>query len=236
VQLGEQPQPGQQWWNWWQAPLELIANFVIAIAAALLFSVLFWGTTYLDDDQLNISGFLAECTMLGLLVWRAQTKQILPGDLWSHWPVLPAQTWLLLATLLFIWTVLSDRVQLALFPDDVEQDIQQWVGSLSGRTWFLAAFGAVVTAPLIEEVLFRRILLHAWIRTPLGFWGAAVLSSLFWSAVHFYSYSTTVLIFLGGLLLCLLARAVRSIWPGVLVHAAYNLYATHTGLLYLSGQ
>jgi uncharacterized protein len=234
--MEERPEPIGQWWNWWQAPLELIASVIIVLALAFLFSVVFPPNNGVSDDQFNIGVFIIDIVLLGLVVWRAQSRRILSVDLWTGWPHVSSQAWLLLTAFAVIWTILSERLQMALFPDDIAKDVNQWVGSLEGRTWFLSVFGAIISAPLFEEVVFRRILLVGWMRTRLGFLGASFLSSVFWSTLHFYSPSTTVLLFFDGMFLCLLARAVRSIWPGIIVHAAFNLNASYSGLLYLSGQ
>jgi membrane protease YdiL (CAAX protease family) len=50
-------------------------------------------------------------------------------------------------------------------------------------SWAQSWLSALIIAPLSEELLFRGLLLASLTRT-LGFWGASVVTSLLWTAVH----------------------------------------------------
>lgn len=80
----------------------------------------------------------------------------------------------------------------------------------------------VVGAPFLEETIFRGFLLTSLSKTRLGFWGAAVVSSGLWAAIHGYALSLAVGLFVFGLLLSLLVRRTGSIWVSILLHAIWN--------------
>jgi uncharacterized protein len=85
----------------------------------------------------------------------------------------------------------------------------------------LAAFVAVcVLAPLLEEMLFRGIILRSFLQQyPRG--QAFLYSSLLFGFAHLNIYQFVVG-FCGGLCLAWLYERTRSLWPCVLAHAAYN--------------
>ena len=93
----------------------------------------------------------------------------------------------------------------------------------------LLAFAAVVVAPVVEELLFRGLLLQGlMLRT--GFWPAAVLSSFAFGALHTSSLDASgaaLAIATGtmGLGLCVLARRTGRLGPGIGVHALRNAVA-----------
>lgn len=105
--------------------------------------------------------------------------------------------------------------------------------------WALLVFAvvAVAVAPVLEEVLFRGLVLRGlMLRT--GFWPAAVVSSLFFGLFHAQGLdAASVLIaastMVFGLGLCVLARRTGRLGPGIGVHALRNavavLVVTSTG-------
>jgi membrane protease YdiL (CAAX protease family) len=90
--------------------------------------------------------------------------------------------------------------------------------------------GAVVAAPLVEELILRGLLLPALARSRLRFAGAAVVMTLLFVIMHpgglMALTSPAVLLhwhLILGLALCLVWWFTRSVWPCVLAHAAANL-------------
>jgi membrane protease YdiL (CAAX protease family) len=93
----------------------------------------------------------------------------------------------------------------------------------------LVAFAAVVVAPVVEELLFRGLLLQG-LMLRIGFWPAALLSSVAFGVLHMASLdaagaalalATGVM----GLGLCVLARRTGRLGPGIAVHALRNALA-----------
>lgn len=93
----------------------------------------------------------------------------------------------------------------------------------------LLGFAAVVVAPVVEELLFRGLLLQGlMLRT--GFWPAALLSSLAFGVLHTASLDAAgaaLALATGtmGLGLCVLARRTGRLGPGIGVHALRNAVA-----------
>jgi membrane protease YdiL (CAAX protease family) len=85
------------------------------------------------------------------------------------------------------------------------------------------AFAVVVVAPWVEEVAMRGML-YSSIAARHGFWPAAAISSLAWSALH-VAPGVLLPFAVLGVLLCLLRRRTGSILPGVALHGVWNAQA-----------
>jgi membrane protease YdiL (CAAX protease family) len=86
----------------------------------------------------------------------------------------------------------------------------------------------VVLAPLVEESLFRGVLLRTLMRR-MGFWPAAILSTAIFAGLHTYEVDTVAgaLTLAGsvgclGIVNCYLNRLTDRVFPGMLTHAAFN--------------
>ena len=92
----------------------------------------------------------------------------------------------------------------------------------------LLVFVAVVCAPVIEEMVFRGLMLRTFMR-KMSFWPAALLSSLVFALLHTYEVATlvgaiTLACAVGTLALtnCVLVRMTDRLTPGIGVHAISN--------------
>ncbi len=90
----------------------------------------------------------------------------------------------------------------------------------------LFIFGIVVAVPILEEILFRGFLYkgikHSW----AGPWGAVIVSSTVWTAIHVqYDLISLVEVFLLGLFLGWVRLKSRSIYPCILLHCLHNTIA-----------
>lgn len=107
-------------------------------------------------------------------------------------------------------------------PEEFAADLRPfWALARSPAVW-LAVVAIVIGAPLAEELLFRGFLLSALCKTRLGFAGAAVLTSVGWTALHFYSIVGMVEIFLIGLYFAWLMRRYGNLLLPLVLHALYN--------------
>lgn len=112
-------------------------------------------------------------------------------------------------------------------------------GAVADNTSFLAghhlgfvllfAVLAVTVAPVVEELLFRGLVLRG-LMLRLGFWPAALTSSTLFGAFHAQGADagTVLLTTANGILglgLCLLARHTGRLGPGMAVHALRNAIA-----------
>ena len=86
--------------------------------------------------------------------------------------------------------------------------------------------GAVVFAPVVEEILCRGFLFLG-LRKRLGTAPALLLSSLLFALLHVqYDLFGLLSVFLFGVICALLAWRTNSILPGIILHAIYNLLLT----------
>jgi len=82
---------------------------------------------------------------------------------------------------------------------------------------------AAIVAPLAEETFFRGFLFQG-VRKRLNFAWATIISAAIFAIGHF-SPSGLVPIFILGLMLAWLFNTMKSIWPCIIVHCAYNSIA-----------
>ncbi len=84
----------------------------------------------------------------------------------------------------------------------------------------IAAF-ALLVAPFCEEFIYRGVLFCGALSCGGGAF-SVVLLSLFFAAVHL-NLLALIPLFLLSLLLCAFVRRFGSLWPAVVLHAAFNL-------------
>lgn len=89
---------------------------------------------------------------------------------------------------------------------------------------------AVVAAPLVEETLFRGVLLRA-LNARLPFWPAALISAVLFAAGH-AQLSALLPIALLGVLLAFLARRTGSLVAPAAAHGFFNGISAGAALLY----
>lgn len=99
------------------------------------------------------------------------------------------------------------------------------VGGLHfGPVALLAIWVSVgMVGPLVEEVVFRRVLL-GWLESRVGLVLAVLVQATLFAALHVVPAAMT-LTFLLGLATALLARRHRSLWPALALHVLNNMVA-----------
>ncbi len=101
----------------------------------------------------------------------------------------------------------------------LESQQQQPMTNMS--QWLSMTFVAVVAAPLVEEVLFRGLLLQRWSLK----WGtptAVVATSALFAVGHVELLGH----FLFGVVMCALYLRTKSLWVPIVTHASNNLLAS----------
>jgi CAAX protease family protein len=87
---------------------------------------------------------------------------------------------------------------------------------------FLA--GAIIVAPVGEEILFRGFLFRGWARSDRSAWPAIVAISVLWAALHVqYDWTGILQIFIIGLFLGWMRWRSGSLLLTILLHALFNL-------------
>jgi membrane protease YdiL (CAAX protease family) len=87
--------------------------------------------------------------------------------------------------------------------------------------YFVALLGSVIVSPIAEELVFRGYLLNLWIERH-GTWLAVIASSVVFGAFHL---DTAVFAAPMGAIFALVYLRYDSLWPGIFIHATYNLLA-----------
>nr|QDY92657.1 hypothetical protein fos2004AM_00026 [uncultured Planctomycetota bacterium] len=187
-------QPGSDAWHWAQ-----IADAIAKLALSALMVGVLVGTRSLPA-RLRRVGFWRGLGIGGvgvLLLVPVMTVQLQMGQVIWHWmhPDAPAPT----------------HAVLQAFSDNT------W--GAWGRVQLLA--GAVIIAPLAEELLFRGILLQALCRHLRLPWVAIVASGVAFGTLHAQPQDVLPLITMGVLLGCIRLRC-GSLWPCVALHVLFN--------------
>lgn len=118
---------------------------------------------------------------------------------------------------------------LAQFNLRMQADLSPLLAELSSPWLFLV--GAVVVAPVVEEIFFRGFL-YAGLRGRYGWQKAAVISAALFAVVHL-QLTAVAPIFLLGLVFAFLYERSGSIWPAVLMHVSSNALALGAAYLIL---
>src|SRR5690606_15675355 len=85
------------------------------------------------------------------------------------------------------------------------------------------AVAVVGIGPLVEEIIFRRVLL-GWLEARTGIVLAVLAQAVLFAALHVIPQAMVLTFFL-GLATAVLARRHRSLWPALALHATNNAVA-----------
>ena len=138
-------------------------------------------------------------------------------------------SWLELAAalvLMFLWVFGGHRLIVA--SAIVHGDTSYWytafgfsdsVEALRDHHVALTFLISVLVAPILEEFVFRAVMLRVWMQSR-SLWLSVAFSSIAFGAIHNTSFLFATA---AGVLFACLYLSYRSILPAVLVHAAHNL-------------
>ena len=118
--------------------------------------------------------------------------------------------------------------QLLAHGHDVTQNVEELSRHASSNLRLPLAIVAVTVGPMIEELMFRGVLFSALLRRlPMA--PSITICSVLFGAVHlggldFQWYALPNLILLAAAL-CWLRLRSGSLWPAILTHGVYNLFA-----------
>ena len=112
--------------------------------------------------------------------------------------------------------------------EGLEQSQNLIVHSHSIAVYLVLAVIVVLIAPVVEELMFRGLMLRTMMR-HWGFWPAALASSAIFALFHTYEVGTLAgaltlagVVFTLGLANCLLARWSGRLAPGIMNHMLFN--------------
>jgi hypothetical protein len=204
------------------------AGLVAGVIAASIATAARGRSSVADPDGIDlVVGLLAQnVTILVALVVvsRVKGRGTLRADFGlvvrgRDWPWLAAGVLLQVVSLLMV-------ALLDLVAGDLDQ--QQAVRTLErsrGPEVALVVLGVAVLAPLVEELMFRGLVLRALARRTSAV-GAVVIAAVLFAAVHLLDPSTLPL--MAPLLLLAVVAGIRSVRTGelsqpILLHAGFNL-------------
>jgi membrane protease YdiL (CAAX protease family) len=102
-------------------------------------------------------------------------------------------------------------------------------GIIDAMPMWLQIISVVIFAPVVEEIMFRGILLNR-LESRFPKWAAVVVSAALFGAMHL-NWTQGIFAGLTGLALGFLYVRTRSLWLCIFAHAANNLYATLAPLI-----
>jgi membrane protease YdiL (CAAX protease family) len=94
----------------------------------------------------------------------------------------------------------------------------------------------VVFAPVFEEAFFRGFLYVGLERSRIGVAGTIIFTSLVWAALHMqYNLIGMATIVIMGVVLGIMRRKTRSLWPTIIFHSLWNFTALLLTAITLGG-
>jgi len=154
------------------------------------------------------------------------------GNLPLHWPKIGPLGWAIVIIGFWVFTeAISGGILTALGVDasksgEVEKAL---IALAKERSFFTFALpGAVLGAPLIEELLFRGIMFAGLVNSPLGKRGAVLITAAVWAVAHAFGapWYFVIVLFVMGLVLGLLMLRFGSLWVPIACHTLWNLIVT----------
>lgn len=166
---------------------------------------------------------VAQVATVLLTFWAATLRRRHPGaELRLIEPDGGARTYLHALLAMLPVLVVVNMLVWSLRYDDALRDFRAFTGIARSPDPLVPALAIGLGAPLSEELLFRGLLL-APLAGRLGFWPAAVLVSLAWTALHWnYTLASLATVFAIGLYLAWTLWRTGSLWVAILCHAIYN--------------
>jgi membrane protease YdiL (CAAX protease family) len=146
------------------------------------------------------------------------------GLRWRAWP---AVVWIAPGAVLCMWLVFLVLQRFgyvewmeALGVETVQDSVKMLQKERDPLLLGLMSFGAVVAAPLCEELVFRGYL-YPVMKKFSGVWPAAVASALLFGCAH-GSLTALLPLFLFGFLLVMIYERTGSLWAPISAHFAFN--------------
>lgn len=218
---------------------QLLGVAVVAGAYAAMYGIDALSADFQPEKFMSLATPVGVATMIGsqvaalVVLWLLAGRQQRRADTLQMNP--PHPSWATCLTGGLIIIVITGVLEYGLYQilnENMFADTKFLADGLGSPLWLGTLLMAVVFAPLWEELTFRGFLLSAFAQTRLGFWGAALICNLLWTALHAqYGTAGIVSVFASGLILSWLLWRTGSIWTPIIAHGIANLFAV--GFAYL---
>ena len=160
---------------------------------------------------------LGTVLVLGTAIARAPLRDVFPLRRFSPW-VIPALVSVALGSSFLVSEVVNLLYVVLPMPAWLETLFDDVFGG--GRGLVATILWVAALGPVLEELMFRGLVLHVLLRRYSP-WVAIVISSALFAAIHLNPWQAPGA-FGGGLLLGWIVVKTRSLWPCVIVHALFN--------------
>ena len=188
-------------------------------------------------DQLSDFGFYGLQILLIALEGIAATVVLVKSQGWKEcgrfqfrWSYLGA--FFLFFILMFVWVNITTLI----FPSTQNgNEMMKEAANLTGISYFIMRilYGSLI-APIVEELVFRGLLMTAWSKFKKYYVDVVVSSTLF-SLIHVLQYGwvlTDFIVYAGaGLLFGMLFRYTRSVYWPMALHILWNTFLIVVSLL-----
>ena len=211
-----------------------LATILVLVSYYLIFNLV----AKLDSvNQLSDFGFYGIQILLIVIEGIAATVVLVKSQRWKEygrfqfrWSYLGI--FFLSFILMFLWVNITTRI----FPSTQNGSaIVKEADNLTGISYFVMRilYGSLI-APVVEELVFRGLLMTALAKFKTYYVDVIVSSTLF-SLLHVLQYGwvlTDFIIYAGaGLLLCMLFRYTRSVYWSMALHILWNSFLIIVSLL-----
>jgi hypothetical protein len=242
---GVQPIPKTPWWAPWIDVLTALAVWFVSVIVLVIVPLIYVipymvyrivklgppAPEALATDKMliffSVAGIFPTHLLTFVLVWMVVTyggRRPFWKNIEFDWPknstpVMTTMLSVLLAIVLFGLAVMFTK-----FFGDHKTDLDLLIES-SVYTRFATALVAVVTAPLVEELIYRGVLYKA-IEKAAGVGISIVVVSLLFAGVHVFQYRNNIAVIAVITLLSItltVARAVSGrVLPAFIIHLVFN--------------
>jgi uncharacterized protein len=209
-------------WRWWSGLLA--GTLVLLISLMIGFWMVFSSTVgRVSDLGINTMLLTSEVLIIAALAILARWT----GSDWlSKLYLVPVNlrgAWVIAFIVIALGVWCTDTFLQNFYPEGFKEDGQSTTEDLlSADTKLLTIVGAVIGAPISEELLFRGFMLPPLAKTRLGFWGASIVTSLLWTAIHWYSWQGSLVLMIWGFAFSYLLWRTGSILPSIALHGLLN--------------
>lgn len=200
----------------WLLAGALLAALLLAVATVVLFP---------DWPQIVAMAVPTELAMIGAIAWAVRRT----GLPWRRALGLRPLPFVMLGPLALVLvgsvTVFSEMYvivqRLVPIPPEFEALLRDLLRIGDRTDLVLTVVVAVILAPVLEEALFRGVVLHGLTRRR-GPRSATLWTAAFFAFFHFYNPWQIVPTFFLGLVLAWVVLVTRTLWASIVLHAAFN--------------
>ena len=208
-------------WPW--LPTILFGALGMAVAAVIVvrnLPIRFSDTT--PDGIVNLTLLAALLVMFAMIRPRGKLAEKLGSRRLNRTDIRIAAIGLVM---IYVWNILTTGIwekflrYLNLAPE-TRQELLKDCGSATAAQFAMILLTAGVLSPLVEEVLFRRLIFGVF--RPLGAWTALIITSLIFAAAHGFLYGLPALFGLGAVFQ-LQYLYTGNLKTSIATHMAFNI-------------